>query len=430
MEWHKMGKINMRKKIGLVIVASLFLLLVLPNFVFAGEKHQQLVPIFVVDPFWPKPLPHNYWMGVPGGIFVDSHDHVWVNQRAGTLADRDRGPTYTPPLSTCCYPAPAVMEFDEDGNLLQAWGGWADPGFLTTRCTPAMGCDWPVGNPADIQHSASEHGIYVDHNDNVWVAGQSGTDNQILKFTHDGTFLFQIGRKGPYSPLGSNDTNGSPNGTPILGNPANMVIDYETNELYIADGYYNRRVLVVDATTGMYKRHWGAYGNPPVDGPLPAYNPAVVNTFFRNPVHHIRISKDGLVYVADRTNNRIQVFQKNGKFVKEFFTDRNTLGSGSACELEFSKDKEQKFIYVADNCNNQVWEFLRETGEALVTFGRGGRSAGYFKQPHGVAVDSKGNLYVAEVDTGMRVQKFNLIGYLPVDQAREFYLERYYEGKR
>jgi outer membrane protein assembly factor BamB len=180
----------------------------------------------------------------------------------------------------------------------------------------------------------------------------------------------------------------------------------------------------------MYKRHWGAYGNPPVDGPLPPYDPAVVNTFFRNPVHHIRISKDGLVYVADRTNNRIQVFQKNGKFVKEFFTDRNTLGSGSACELEFSKDRKQEFIYVADNCNNQVWIFLRETGEKLVTFGRGGRSAGYFKQAHGVAVDSKGNLYIAEVDTGMRVQRFKFLGYLPLDEAEEYYLHEYYEGER
>jgi hypothetical protein len=302
------------------------------------------------------------------------------------------------------------MEFDKNGNLLQAWGGWADPGFLTERCTPAMGCDWPVGNPADIEHGASEHGIYVDHNDFVWIGGQSGTDNQILKFTRDGTFLFQIGRKGPYSPLGSNDTNGAPNGTPVLGRPASMEIDYETNELYIADGYRNKRVLVVDVNTGLYKRHWGAYGNVPSDVSLGPYDPtAPPAPQFRNPVHGVRISNDGLVYVADRQNNRIQVFEKDGTFVKEFFIDRNTLGAGSACEIAFSADPQQMFIYVADSCNNVVWVLLRETGEILDTIGRGGRYAGQFKQSHSVAVDSKGNLYVGEVDTGMRLQKFKFL---------------------
>ncbi|MCJ7785013.1 MAG: hypothetical protein MUP41_13865 [Desulfobacterales bacterium] len=190
--------------------------------------------------------------------------------------------------------------------------------------------------------------------------------------------------------------------------------------MYIADGYHNRRVLVVDATTGMYKRHWGAYGNPPLDGPLPPYDPTIVNSFFRNPVHYVRISKDGLVYVTDRQNNRIQVFHKNGTFVKEFFIDRNTLGSGSAGEVEFSKDPGQTFLYVPDSCNNHVWVLLRETGEILYTIGRGGRNAGQFKQSHGIAVDSKGNLYVGEVDTGMRAQKFKFLGYFPIDDDGNF----------
>lgn len=378
-----------------------------------GIGKGKVAPKFEVDPFWPKPLPNNWFMGIVGGIFVDSRDHVWILQRAGSLAERDRGPTLTPPRSTCCYPAPAVMEFDEDGNLLQAWGGWADPGFLTERCTPAMGCEWPTSGTS-VEYAVSEHGIYVDHNDFVWIAGQSGSDHQILKFTRDGTFLFQIGKKGLWG--GSNDTNGAPNGTPLLGNPANMTIDRETNELYIADGYRNKRVLVVDATTGLYKRHWGAYGNVPSDANLGPYDPAAPPApQFRNPVHKVRISQDGLVYVADRVNNRIQVFKKDGTFVKEFFIDKNTRGAGSASEIEFSKDPGQTFLYVPDSENNCVWVLLRETGEILYTIGRGGRNAGLFKQSHGVAVDSKGNLYVGEVDTGMRAQKFKFLGYHPVD---------------
>jgi DNA-binding beta-propeller fold protein YncE len=195
-----------------------------------------------------------------------------------------------------------------------------------------------------------------------------------------------------------------------------MEVDPETDELYIADGYYNKRVLVVDAHTGMYKRHWGAYGNVPDDTPLGPYNPADPPAQqFRNPVHRVRISNDGLVYVADRQNNRIQVFEKDGTFVKEFFIDRNALGAGSACELDFSNDKRQKYIYVADSVDNVVWVLLRETGEILKTIGRGGRNAGQFKQSHSVAVDSKGNLYVGEVDTGARIQKFKHVGNFPVD---------------
>ena len=380
-----------------------------------GKGKGKVAPKFEVDPFWPKPLPNNWFMGEVGGVAVDSRDHIWVIQRPGSLATRDRGPTLTPPLSTCCYPAPSVMEFDPDGNLIQAWGGWADPGFLTSRCTPAMGCEWPVdGGDPTIEYAQSEHGIYVDHNDFVWIAGQSGDDNQILKFTRDGTFVFQIGRHGTW--LGSNDTHGAPNGTPVLGRPANMEIDAKTNELYIADGYRNKRVLVVDATTGLYKRHWGAYGNVPSDVSLGPYNPtAPPAPQFRNPVHRVRISNDGLVYVADRQNNRIQVFEKDGTFVKEFFIDKNTLGAGSACEMDFSADPWQTFMYVADSCNNVVWVLLRETGEILKTIGRGGRNAGQFKQSHSVAVDSKGNLYVGEVDTGMRLQKFKYLGNHPVD---------------
>jgi hypothetical protein len=391
------------------------------NQVEAGGR--KLAPKLQVDPFWPKPLPNNYFMGQIAGISINpANDHVWVLQRPGSLAERDRGETFDPPWSTCCTPAPSVMEFDQDGNLLQAWGGWSDPGFLTERCTPdpPMVCEWPTdGGSADIEYNRSEHGIHVDYEGFVWIGGQSAGDNQVLKFTQDGTFVLQIGKHGcnqGWETNPSNDTNGGLNGTPCLGRPAGMEVDPETDELYIADGYYNKRVLVVDAHTGMYKRHWGAYGNVPDDTPPGPYNPADPPAQqFRNPVHRVRISNDGLVYVADRQNNRIQVFEKDGTFVDEFFIDRNALGAGSACELDFSNDKRQKYIYVADSVDNVVWVLLRETGEILKTIGRGGRNAGQFKQSHSVAVDSKGNLYVGEVDTGARIQKFKYLGNFPVD---------------
>ena len=406
----------------IVIVAFVFTLGILDpisNQVEAGGwkgkhkwKEKRIVaPKFRVDPFWPKPLPNNWFMGQVAGVSVDpTNDHIWVIQRPGSLAERDRGPTFDPPLSTCCYPAPAVMEFDQDGNLLQAWGGWADPGFLETRCIREQGCEWPVGDPdTDIEYNGSEHGIHVDYKGFVWIGGNAAVDHQVLKFTRDGTFVLQIGQAGVTG--GSNDTGGAPNGTPLLGRPANMEVDPETDELYIADGYRNKRVLVVDADTGLYKRHWGAYGNVPDDTDLGPYNPLDPPAQqFRNPVHRVRISNDGLVYVADRQGNRIQVFEKDGTFVDEFFIDRNALGAGSASEVDFSPDKRQTFFYVPDSVDNVVWVLLRETGEILKTIGRGGRNAGMFKQSHSLAVDSKGNFYVGEVDTGQRVQKFKYLG--------------------
>ena len=352
-------------------------------------------PRFVVDPDWPKPLPKQWLVGQVAGIAVDRHDNIWIVQRPRTLTTDEAGADQMPPRSECCFPAPSVMQFDRHGNLLSAWGGPADPGFLANRCTPAMGCEWP----------ANEHGIFVDHNDNVWIAGNGGDDNQVLKFSKNGTFLLQIGKAGMTG--GSNDTNGAPNGTPLLGRPADTEVDPETNELYIADGYGNHRVLVVDAETGMYKRHWGAYGNVPDDTPLGPYDPsAPLADQFRNPVHCVRIAKDGLVYVCDRVNDRIQVFRKDGSFVDEFFVATNTLGNGSTWDVDLSPDRRQRHLYNPDGENNKVWILERDSGDILASFGRNGRSAGQFHWVHNLATDSHGNIYTAEVDTGKRAQKF------------------------
>jgi len=352
-------------------------------------------PRFVVDPDWPKPLPNDWLVGQVAGVAVDRHDTIWIVQRPSTLTVDEAGAAQTPPRSECCNPAPSVMQFDQRGNLLRAWGGSADPGFLTNRCTPAMGCEWP----------ANEHGIFVDHNDNVWIAGNGGQDHQVLKFSKDGTFLLQIGKAGVTG--GSNDTNGAPNGTPLLGRPADTEVDPATNEAYIADGYLNKRVIVVDANTGLYKRHWGAYGSVPDDANPGPYDPtAPAAAQFRNPVHCARIARDGLVYVCDRVNDRIQVFRKDGSFVDEFFIATQTLGNGSAWDVDLSPDRRQTFLYNPDGENNKVWILERASGDILSSFGRNGRSAGQFHWVHNLATDSHGNIYTAEVDTGKRAQRF------------------------
>jgi hypothetical protein len=349
-----------------------------------GDATADNPPTFVVDPFWPKPLPNAWGLGQVAGVATDARDHAWIIQRPRSLTDDEKGAALTPPRSTCCRPAPSVMEFDADGNLVQGWGG------------PGHHPSWPAG----------EHGIFVDHKDHVWIAGNAEQDHVVLKFTRDGKFLLQIGEH--HKTGGSADTR-------LLGRPADIDVDPTTNEAYIADGYRNRRVIVFDADTGAYRRHWGAYGKPPgADDPLPAYDPkAPAAQTFRNPVHCVKIARDGLVYVCDRANNRIQVFQKNGTFVREFFLAKATLGNGAVWDLDLSPDRTQSYLFSADGENNHVWVLLRGTGEAVTRFGQNGRYAGQFHWVHSLAVDSKGNIYTAEVDTGKRAQKFRLTSQLP-----------------
>jgi hypothetical protein len=335
------------------------------------------IPRFQVDAAWPKPLPNQWIMGQAAGVAVDAQDHVWVIQRPRTLTDDEKALTLSPPRSKCCRPAPPVMEFDAEGNLIKAWGG------------PGEKYDWPQ----------NEHGITIDANGFVWIGGNGESDGQYLKFTRAGEFVLQIGKSGPQT--NSNDT-------ARLGRPADAEVDPGTNEVYIADGYFNRRVIVFDANTGAYKRHWGAYGKKPTDEKLPAYDPAAAQ--FGNPVHCVKIARDGLVYICDRSNNRIQVFHKDGGFVKEFVIEKDTLGPGSVWDLDFWIDPSQTFLLNADGSNNEVRTLRRDTGEIVGAFGRNGRNAGEFHWVHNLAVDSKGNIYTTEVDTGKRAQKFRHVG--------------------
>ena len=337
------------------------------------------VPQFLVDPFWPKPLPNNWILGQVAGIRVDRFDHIWVVQRPGSLTKRDRAAEQNPPQAKCCVAAPPVLVFDQSGNLIRHWGG------------PGQGYNWPK----------SEHSIYIDDNDYIWLAGNDKNDGQLLKFTMDGKFVLQIGK-----PIEGADSNS----TERLGSPADIAVDIAAHEVYAADGYSNRRVVVFNSETGAYKRHWGAYGNKPSDEKTPPYDPAKpVSQQFGNPVHCVRISKDGLVYVCDRINDRYQIFRKDGTFVSEHFFERNTLLNGSVYEIAFSPDREQKFIYMVDGSNGEVRIVDRATNEVLGRFGRVGRQAGEFTAVHNISVDLEGNIYTAEVADGERVQKFRRI---------------------
>ncbi len=332
-----------------------------------------------VDPSWPT-LPDDWLIGEVAGIAVDMDDNIWIIHRPRSLNADEAGLMQDPPVTQCCNPAPPVLKFDSDGNLLDSWGDHT--GY------PGEGYDWP----------SSEHGIFVDHMMNVWVAGNGPDDHQVIKFSADGTFLMQIGQSGR--------TEGS-NNTEFLGRPADMEVDPETNELYIADGYLNKRIIVFDADTGDYKRHWGAYGNEPSDDDTGAFMPGEEPIQqFRTPVHAVRISSDGLVYVADRVNNRIQVFQKDGTYVDEMIVEGSTLGNGSTWDLELSPDTAQEHLYNADGANQRIHIIDRAALEVSDHFGRRGRYSGQFHWVHNVVVDSQGNFYTAEVNQGRRAQKF------------------------
>lgn len=330
---------------------------------------------YQVDPFWPQDLPEKWLLGQVIGVAVDSRDHIWVLHRPGSLSARERGAADEPPTSECCVPAPAVIEFDSAGQVVQAWGG------------PGAGYEWP----------SSEHGIFVDFKDNVWIGGNGDDDGLVLKFSRDGTFLLQIGTPGE---------TGDSHDTARLHSPADIGVDPDDNEVYIADGYTNRRVIVFDADTGEYKRHWGAYGRAPDDGPLDPYDQnGEPSPIFGDTVHCVTISNEGLVYVCDRMNHRLQIFQKDGTFVTEGFIGRNTAGA-SVWDIDFSQDDEQEFIFNADGGNHLLWTVRREELETIDTLGRRGRNAGQFESPHSVAVDSNGNMYVGETLDGRRMQKF------------------------
>ena len=342
-------------------------------------------PVFEVDPLWPKPLPNHWLLGTTIGVSVDNRDHIWIIHRGDSLSAGETPAAQDPPNAVeCCFPAPPVLEFDQAGTLVNYWGG------------PGEGYEWP----------ASNHGIWVDHMDNVWIGGNGGPDSHLLKFDRYGNFLLQVGRSGGNA--GSNDTEN-------FGRVAKVMVDPKDNEAYVADGYLNKRVAVLDAETGAMKRFWGAYGNTPDDADLGRYDPnAEPAPQFRTPVHCADLSNDGLVYACDRVNNRIQVFQKDGTFVEELIVARETLGAGSAWDVAFSRDADQKYLYMADGVNEKVYIIDRAEMEVISSFGDGGRQPGQFYGAHSIATDSSGNIYTTETFEGKRIQKFVYKGEGPI----------------
>ena len=395
---------------GASVVALLVVMgisqLVLERTAAAQNKGAVQAPRFEVDPLWPKPLPNHWILGSTIGVWVDTDDHVWVIHRStATLGNNEK--TLETKQGECCAGAPPVLEFDQEGNLLRHWGG------------PGQGYEWPDSN----------HGIFIDYKGNVWVGGNGGPDSHILKFTKDGKFLLQVGKKGARRKEGAGAGNqegqvagfvGGSNDQVSFGRVAKIFVDAKANEAYIADGYLNKRVAVLDADTGKMKRYWGAYGNKPDDTPLPPYNPSNPPAQqFYNPVHCADMSVDRLIYVCDRVGDRLQVFTPEGKFVKEQWYEKNTLNAGSVWDIAFSKDAQQKYIFMADGVNEKVKIIDRQTLEELTTFGDGGRYPGQFYGVHSIAIDSKGNLYTTETYEGKRIQRFLYKGMAPVTKMNQ-----------
>ncbi|HSJ41588.1 MAG TPA: hypothetical protein VK955_11100, partial [Xanthobacteraceae bacterium] len=361
-------------------------------------------PTFKVDPTWPQEMPNHWIMGAVTGVFVDSKQHVWVTHLPEVLTEEElyEEPwnVVTPPapagrggagaaapaapkekpvqIGTCCKAAPPVLEFDQQGKLVQGWGQGSYDDMT----------DWP----------REPHGIFVDHQDNVWIG--SYNRHRVMKFTRDGKRLLT---------LGEYEKTGGSADTHLLGGPSGIWVDPKTNEVFISDGYRNRRVIVFDIN-GKYLRHWGAYGNVPDDSerfdPKTMVSGALPKQF--STPHGITGSNDGKIYVADRRGNRVQVFDHQGKFLAEKVIAPATLSSGSAFVPVLSPDAQQTWLYVADGTNHKVWILRRSDLEIVGEFGRGGRQLGQVLRPHGMSIDNQGNLYVGEASTGRRVQRFML----------------------
>lgn len=374
----------MTKKTKIAVGASLALAVaamgvgqsVLQKPVAAQSGSTVSAPSFEVDPYWPKPLPNQWIIGRTIGIDIDERDHVFIVHR-----DQDAmfgGATeigLKMGVSECCTPAPPILEFDPEGNLVNAWGG------------PGDDFTWP----------ASNHGLAVAPNGNVWIGGNGSGDSHVLVFTGDGQFVAQYGMPGQEV-----DSNSETH----FGQVADIEIDGDNNEAYIADGYRNKRVAVLDLNTGAFKRYWGAYGNRPEDGRVDYTPGEPLPQQFRGPVHCAVPSDDGLVYVCDRGSDRIQVFRPDGTFVNEAVIAPETLAQGSTWDISFSNDDEQEFIYLADGQNFKIYVIERESMEVLTSFGGGGRQPGQFYAPHSIASDSENNIYTTETYEGKRVQKF------------------------
>ncbi len=352
----------------------------------AGSPTADNLPIYVVDPSWPPTLPNDWILGDIRGLFADDNDHLWIIHMPSSLTPQEIGAAVKPPIADCCIPAPPVLELDAEGKFLRAWGG------------PGDGYTW----------FDQEHGIYLDHNGFVWMGTSNGM--HVMKFTQDGKHVMTIGEPGVNK--GSNDPD-------HLGGPANFYVEPKTNELFIADGYINRRVVVYDAATGKYLRHWGAYGKTPDDTVKYQYPVRVSDPPQQySTLHGLVGTRDGLIYVSDRRGNRIQVFRQNGEYLMEKFVRPETGGSGSGFSLQVSRDPEQSLLYLIDGTNQRVWMLRRKDLAILDRFGKPGRQSGEFIRAHMIAIDSQNRMYTGEAGNGRRIQRWILKGTRPAGSVK------------
>ena len=395
------------------------------------------VPVYEWDPYWPKrPLPNNWALGNVVGVDVDSEDNVWIVHRPRTLLHgHEDDASYELAESECCVPAPSVIAFSQAGDVVESWGGpgseYEWPLFrgqsssatdVLAEGTGAQGrlpqrTQYASGPPLDYPWPESEHTITLDGNGNVWIGNNGGS--HVLQMTRDGQHVRTFGRPGATrDELGSNVTD-------TMNRPAGITVDEEANELYVADGYGNRRVIVFDIATGEYRRHWGAYGNRPDDSvphrPVPfEWTPDDARPEQFNTAHSVRIDQDGLVYLGDRNNARIQVFEKDGTFVKEVLV-RPTTARGSVLDFVFSRDPDQTFVFVADGRNERVWILRRSDLQMIGEFGHASHWGGGFTIAHNIGIDSSSNLYITESLEGKRVQRFLYKGLGPKEHDYDEY---------
>lgn len=364
-------------------------------------------PRFEVDPLWPKPLPNHWLLGSAVGVAVDSRDHVFVLHLTDSFNQRNEiGAATVPPTGECCRPAPPVLEFDPEGTLVRAWGG------------PSSEYEWPE----------SPNGLAIDPAGNLWIGGSGGGDTRLLKFAPDGRFLGYVGAAAARRPqqvdsatvVGGRGGRGrggrggvtlppvpaNSSSLEYFGGPADIAFDARGGRAFVADGFRNRRIAVVDIGTGRIQRYWGGYGQPPSDTDTASVLPGGGPRQFGTPVRCVALSADNLVYVCDPSRNRIQVFRSDGQFVREVSILPGTRGGGSVWDIAFSRDREQRFLFVADGMNKRIHVLERGSLKHVASFGGGGRQPGQFVTPHSVALDSRGNLYTVEAGEGKRVQRF------------------------
>ncbi|MEO0591593.1 MAG: beta-propeller fold lactonase family protein, partial [Pseudomonadota bacterium] len=366
------------------------------------------MPVFKADTSWPR-LPDDLILGQIPGLSIAEDDTIWVLTRPNSLGATETGRDTNPPItSACCKAPPHVLQFDQEGNLLRSWGGPAlAPGESTVT---GRGRDRQ--EEGDEQWPANVHGLYVDAEETVWIGGNGAGDHVVLNFTADGEFIRQIGRR--------QVTKGNLSQA-YLGSPADISVNGES--VLVADGYTNTRVIEFSATNLAFAQLWGAYGTEPGSGTRAGDfdqsmatstangGPNPVAAEFEPMVHCVVRGPESTVYVCDRRNNRVQVFRETPdgiEFVENVVIAPETGGTRTASDVAFSPDG--TYVYVADMMNGRVWILLRESHEIIGWFGRNGRYPGQFIWLHSVDVDSAGNVYTTEVNTGRRVQRFVLQG--------------------